>query len=408
MKSSLTSVLKVVVLSLLGVSLAACTGEPHKKESSSDAVPVTVGRVQKVQERETISVSGTVSTPNSPASVCFLVSGKVVFVGPREGEFVKQGQVLAKIDPTDFNLSVKGAAAQAASAQAAMEKALHSARPELLEQARISFERAEDEYRRMKMLYDAKSLAPNDFQKYKAAYEHAKQDYEQAKVGGQREDKDLAKASYNQAAAHLEVVRKALSDATLCAPMDGYIAKRSIEPGDTASPGRPVFEIVQMDPVEVNVGVPETDVHLVRIGQRADITVPALPRKTFQGTVRVINVSADPNTRTYMTRISVANREHELRVGMVAEATIRGDRTIAMATLPGDAVVRDPQGATQVYVYYPEQKRVYTKRVETGAAVNKNVEIKSGLSGNELIVLAGQTKLRNGLAVSATEQPVRK
>ena len=110
MKSSLTSVLKVVVLSLLGVSLAACTGEPHKKESSSDAVPVTVGRVQKVQERETISVSGTVSTPNSPASVCFLVSGKVVFVGPREGEFVKQGQVLAKIDPTDFNLSVKGAA----------------------------------------------------------------------------------------------------------------------------------------------------------------------------------------------------------------------------------------------------------------------------------------------------------
>ena len=159
-----------------------------------------------------------------------------------------------------------------------------------------------------------------------------------------------------------------------------------------------------MDPVEVNVGVPETDVHLVRIGQKADITVPALPGKSFQGTVRVINVSADPNTRTYMTRISVANREHELRVGMVAEATIRGDRTISMATLPGDAVVRDPQGATQVYVYYPDQKRVYTKRVEIGAAVNKDVEIMSGLSGNELIVLAGQTKLRNGLTVSATEQ----
>jgi multidrug efflux pump subunit AcrA (membrane-fusion protein) len=331
----------------------------------------------------------------------------VVFVGPREGEFVKQGQVLARIDPTDFNLSAKGAAAQVASAQAAMEKALHSARPELLEQARISFERAEDEYRRMKMLYDAKSLAPNDFQKYKATYEHAKQDYEQAKVGGQREDKDLAKASYNQAAAHLEVVRKALSDATLCAPTSGYIAKRSIEPGDTAAPGRVAFEIVQIDPVEVNVGVPETDIHLVKIGQKADITVPALPGKSFQGTVRVINVSADPNTRTYMTRIGVPNPEHSLRVGMVAEATIRGDRTIAMATLPGDAVVRDPQGATQVYVYYPEQKRVYTKRVEIGVAVNRNVEIKSGLSGNELIVLAGQTKLRNGLTVAASEQPGR-
>src|SRR5208337_4319662 len=115
-----------------------CSGDKHSKESNSDTVPVIVGRVQKIQERETISVSGTVSTPNSPASVCFLVSGKVVFVGPREGEFVRKGQVLARIDPTDFTLSVKGAAAQAASAQAALEKAMNSARPELLEQARIS------------------------------------------------------------------------------------------------------------------------------------------------------------------------------------------------------------------------------------------------------------------------------
>ena len=126
-----------------------------------------------------------------------------------------------------------------------------------------------------------------------------------------------------------------------------------------------------MDPVEVNVGVPETDVHLVRIGQEAEITVPALPGKSFQGTVRLINVSADPGTRTYMTRITVANPELLLRVGMVAEATIRGDRTVSMVTLPGDAVVRDPQGATQVYVYYPDQKRVYAKRVEIGAAANK-------------------------------------
>src|SRR6185369_13240132 len=170
MQSTIKSILVTVFVFILAVLLAACKGEPQKKESNSEAVPVTVGRVQRVQERETISVSGTVSTPNAPANVSFLVSGKVVFVGPREGEFVKQGQVLARIDPTDFNLSVKGAAAQAATAQAALDKAMNTARPELLEQARIGFERAEDEYRRMKMLYDSKSLAPNDFQKYMAAY----------------------------------------------------------------------------------------------------------------------------------------------------------------------------------------------------------------------------------------------
>ena len=364
MQNKFKSILATASVFIIGISLTACTSEQQKKDSNGEAVPVTVGRIQSVQERETISVSGTVSTPNSPAQVSFLVSGKVVFVGPREGEYVKKGQVLASIESTDYQLPLAAAKAQA-------------------DQARIGYERAEDEFRRMKMLYYSKSLAPNDFQKYKAAYDSARQQYEQT-------------------VASEKLSRKHLTDGTLRAPTSGFIAKRSVEPGDTASPGRPVFEIVQMDPLEVNVGVPETDIHLVRIGQKADITVPALPGKTFQGTVRVINVSADPSTRTYMTRISVANREHELRVGMIAEATIRGDRTITMATLPGDAVVRDPQGATQVYVYYPAQKSVYTKRVEIGAAVNRNVEIKSGLSGNELVVLAGQTKLRNGLVVSVT------
>jgi RND family efflux transporter MFP subunit len=315
-------------------------------------------------------VSGTVSTPDSPTSASFLVSGKVVFVGPREGDHVNKGQRLASIDPTDYRLSLAAAKAQA-------------------DQALVSYKRAEDEHRRMKMLYDSNSLAPNDYQKFRAAYDSAGQQYEQA-------------------VASEKLSRKHLADATLYSPISGFISKRSIEPGDTASSGSSVFEIVQMDPVEVNVGVPETDVHLVRIGQKAEIAVPALPGKSFQGTVRVINVSADPSTRTYMTRITVPNPEHTLRIGMVAEATIRGDRIVPMTTLPGDAVIRDPQGATQVFVYYPDQKRVYAKRVEIGAAVDKDVEIKSGLSGNELIVVAGQTKLRNGIVVSATEQPGRK
>ena len=351
--------------SILAISLAACSGEADKKQADGEPVPAIVGKVQKVQEREMISVSGTVATPNSPATVSFLVSGKVVFVGPREGDYVSKGQRLASIDPTDYQLALAAAKAQA-------------------DMTGVVFKRSEDEHRRMKMLYDSNSLAPNDYQKFKALFDSAAQQHEQA-------------------VASEKLSRKRLTDATLCAPTSGYISKRMIEPGATAAQGQPVFEIVQMDPVEVNVGVPETDVHLVRIGQKAEITVPALQGKSFEGMVRIVNVSADPNTRTYMTRISVANPEHVLRVGMVAEVTIRGDRTISMVTLPGDAVVRDPQGATQVFVYYPDQKRVYTKRVEVGAVVNKNIEIKSGLSGDELIVLGGQTRLRNGLPVSVTE-----
>jgi multidrug efflux pump subunit AcrA (membrane-fusion protein) len=407
MMNGLRAISIITCQSILVISLTACSGDTNK-QAISDPVPVIVGKIQKVQERETIFVSGTVSTPASPAEVSFLVSGKVIFVGPREGEYVRKGQVLARIDPTDFRLSLNRAQAQKANALAALEKALHSVRPEMLEQARIAHERAEDEYRRMKMLYESNSLAENDFNKFKAAYETAKQQYEQAKAGGQKEDKELYRAAYDQADAQLQIAAKALSDATLHAPISGYISKRLIETGYTASAGRPVFEIVQMDTVEANVGVPETDVHLVRIGQKVSLRFPALPNQSFQGTVHIINVSADPATRTYMTRIRLPNPGHVIKIGMVAEAKIVGDRKISMVTLPGEAIVRDDQGATMVFVYFPEQQRVYSKRVKTGAFRGTEVEIKEGLSGNESIVLAGQDHLRDGMPVTIATPPPEK
>jgi RND family efflux transporter MFP subunit len=354
----------IVILALpMFFILTACSSDRKNDQTTISPIPVTIGRIKHMHDREIITVSGTVASPEAPSNVSFLVSGKVIQVGPREGEYVRKGQLLATIDPSDFSLSSQSAAAQ-------------------VEQSRITYERSRDEYIRMKMLYDSKSLPPNDFQKFKAAYESAQQ-------------------QLHQAVANSRIVRKRLSDATLYSPLSGYISKRSVEPGEMANPGRSVFELVQLDPVEISVGVPETDVHLVRIGQNTGIMVPALPGESFKGTVRVINVSADPSTRTYMTRITVANPKHILRVGMVAVANIRGDRILDISTLPGEAVVRDQQGATVVFVYYPDQRRVYAKRIEVGTVRDKEVEIKSGLSGNESFVLAGQERLRDGVIVSA-------
>src|SRR5512136_290982 len=176
----------VVISLLLGliISLAACSGDTSK-QAKSEPVPVIVGKVQKVQEREKIFVSGTVSTPDSPAEVSFLVSGKVLFVGPREGEYVNRGQILASIDPTDYQLALAAAKAQKDAAE-------------------VEFKRAEDEHRRMKMLYDSNSLAPNDYQKFKAAFESAEQ-------------------RYDQSVASEKLSHKHLTDATLYAPVSGYI-----------------------------------------------------------------------------------------------------------------------------------------------------------------------------------------
>ncbi len=358
-----------IVGCLLVMTLQVCsssTTAEQAEQAASTPIPVKIGKAHPIEDHEELVLSGTVNSPAAPSNVSFLVSGKVIEVLPREGDYVKKGQLLASIDPYDYQLSLTTAAKQA-------------------ETARIEFERAEDEHRRMKMLFDSKSLAPNDYEKYKAAYDSARQQYEQA-------------------VASEKISRKHLSDTKLHAPLNGFISKRSIEPGQTASEGEPVFEIVTLDTVEVSVGVPETDVHLVHVGQKVAITLPAVPGKSFVGVVRLVNVSADPGTRTFMTRIRIPNSQHVLRIGMIAETRIRGDKVVKMLTVPIEAIVRDPQGATMVYVYYPDQKRVYAKRVELGAPREKDLVIKGGLSGNEWIVVAGQTKLRDGSVVSATQQ----
>ena len=104
-------------------------------------------------------------------------------------------------------------------------------------------------------------------------------------------------------------------------------------------------------------------------------------------------------SRTFPVKILVANPAYELRAGMVAEAEIEGDRREKVLTLPGDAVIRDPQGATFVYVYFGDKQRVYARRVQVGGAVDTEVAIVSGLSGGEKVVTSGQQLVREGALV---------
>jgi membrane fusion protein (multidrug efflux system) len=119
------------------------------------------------------------------------------------------------------------------------------------------------------------------------------------------------------------------------------------------------------------------------------------------GTIREINVASDPSTRTYTTRVRMANPQHKLRVGMIAEAEILADKKVKAMTVPASAIIRDPQGASLVFVFYPEQKRVCSKHVETGRVVGEEVEILSGLRADEQVVIGGQQELRDGIAAES-------
>lgn len=338
----------------------------HRQAPSIVKANIKVAQPMRVQELERVGVSGTLIPQGASSTVAFQVPGRAVKVMHREGDPVRRGQVLAELDAVNLTHALEAAHAQ-------------------VEAARAGANQADQEFRRMKQLFDSQSLAPNDFAKFTAA-------------------RDASREQLQQAIAGEGVARKNLAESRLVAPINGFVVRRLVEPGVTVGAGQPVFEIAALDPIEVNVGVPETDVNLVKAGQSAVITVPALPGRTFQGTVRLVNVSADPATRTYMTRITVPNHDRELKAGMVAEVSITGTRKLDMLLLPIEAIVRDSQGATQVFQYFPDQHRVYTKRVEVGAVYGRSIQVRSGLSGNESIVVAGQNALRNGMSADPVQE----
>lgn len=377
--------------------LTSC-GHETKAASEPPAAPVQVRTPAVVDRPQSVSASGSVEGSET-ADVAFLVAGRVARVLVEEGQHVSKGQLLAEIEPTDYQNAFKAAEAQKAAAQAAQQRADAGLRKQELEQARIDFERSQDEYKRMKFLVERKSLPPNDFQKFEAAYNNARERYAQAQEGTRKEDIAAATAQARAADAQASEESKRLSDTRLLAPISGSISMRRVDPGQTVAAGVPVFSIVELNPVKVRVGVPEADIGKVHQGATAEVSAPSLDGRCFNGKVAIIGVAAEPASRTYTVKILVPNPGPVLLAGMVAEARIFGSAKIHSLTIPAEAVVPDPQGAPNVYVYSPERKRVYSRRVEVGQPVGKEVEILSGLRGGEQIVVAGQQKLREGSLV---------
>ena len=381
--------------------LTSCTTPKTHAASQESGVPVQVRTPTTVERPESVSASGSVEGSET-ADVAFLVGGRVLKVLVEEGQHVSQGQLLAEIEPTDYRNTFNTAEAQKAAAKAVSQKADVGLRKQELEQARIDYNRWSDEYKRMKFLVERKSLPPNDFEKVEAAYNAAKERYDMAVEGTRKEDIAAAAAQAHAAEAQATEEGKRLSDTRLVAPISGSIAMRKVDPGQTVAPGVPVFTIVDLNPVKVRVGVPEADIAKVKQGAAAEITVPSLGGRCFKGKVAIIGVASEPASRTYTVKILVSNPGPVLLAGMVAEARIFGPDKIKSLTLPGEAVVPDPQGAPNVFVYSADRKRVYGRRVEVGPPVGNEVEIRCGLTGSEQVVISGQQKVREGSLVEIT------
>lgn len=330
-------------------ALAACAPASARSPSEGDssAIAVVTRDVKPSTRAWSTTASGIVQAKTT-VDVTFQVPGKVVMVGPDEGQAVRAGQVIAAIDPTDYRLTVEQAAAQA--------------------------DRTARDRDRNRPLLDAGSISAADM--------------------------DHLEIGARQSAAAAELARKKLADTRLEAPISGIVARRAIEVGATAAPGQPVFTIIDLDPVRVRIGVPEGDVGHVAVGSPATVRIPALDA-SFTGRVSLIGVAADPTTRSYTVEVTVPNPAHRLRAGMVAEATISTNQRVTALLVPAAAVLHNGSvdGATIVYALDRGDSRVHARRVTTGAARGDSLEITSGLTSGDRIVVAGQHRLRDGALV---------
>jgi multidrug efflux pump subunit AcrA (membrane-fusion protein) len=363
--------------------------------AADQPVPVEVRLPRQVIEPVSVAASGEVEA-NVTALCAFQIAGRVSRVLVEEGQPVRKGQLLAELDPADYKNAFDAAQAQSAQAAAVDRKAQTGLRAQELEQARIEFAQQQDQYDRMKFLFDHQSLPANDFHKIEAAYKASAERYEMARQGTRTEDKDAATAQSHAAAAQMHEASKRLSDTRLVAPVAGFVGMKRIDVGNSVGSGTPVISVLDLDPVKVRVGIPESEIGKVREGARAVVTIPALDGRPFEGKVEAVGVAADPSSRTYTVKIAVPNKDHLLRAGMVAEARIYSDVQTNTLTVPGNAIVHDARGLTQVFILDAVRNRVYARRVEPGELVGNEIEIRTGIAATDRIVIAGQQNVREG------------
>jgi len=265
----------------------------------------------------------------------------------REGEPVKKGQLLATLDTVRLAGNVDLQQAQLASQRQVVARLEAGSRPEEIskaqadvEAARIDAENAESNYQRMKQLAEQHFISTQQADDARAKSDAAqarnsalKETLKLVKMGPRKEDIAAAKAMLKADQAALDVARKALADASLYAPDSGIVQERILEPGDMASPQRPVYTLALTDPVWVRAYVQGPDLGKLKPGMNVEVSTDSFPGKKYRAWVGYISPSAEFTPKSvettevrsslvYQVRVFVCNPQGELHQGMPATVTI--------------------------------------------------------------------------------------
>jgi HlyD family secretion protein len=279
--------------------------------------------------------------------LAFNGSERIATMVAREGDPVKKGQLLATLDTVRLENNVKLQQAQLAAQQQQVARLEAGSRPEEILKAQadvdaafIAADNARQTYLRQKDLVARHFVAQQQADDALAAADAAQARFQSlqetlklVRMGPRKEDIAAAKAMMKASQAALDVARNALADASLYAPENGIIQERILEPGDMATPLRPVYTLALTDPVWVRAYVQGPDLGKLQHGMRAEVGTDSFPGKRYRAWVGYISPTAEFTPKSvettevrsslvYQVRIFVCNPQDELRQGMPATVTI--------------------------------------------------------------------------------------
>src|SRR4029079_14326239 len=228
-------------------------------------------------------------------------------------------------------------------------------------------------------------------QKFDRAVDLAKRNF----ISGQA--KEEAENNVKVAEASVQLAEAKLAKTDIRAPCPGISGLRAVSVGDYVKEGADLVNLESIDPLKVDFRVPETYLRQVQPGQLLTITLDAMPGSQFDGKVVAVNPLVDAAGRSIVIRAQVRNQDIVLRPGMFARVRLITKQQADAMVVPEQALV--PQG-TEQYVFKILDNKVVRVKVETGQRRDGKVEVVAGLVPGDLIVTAGQLKIRDGSPVT--------
>jgi HlyD family secretion protein len=354
-------------------------------------VPVDV-RSQEVTSGEVaaeVMGTGTVAT-HVKVTISANITGLLAEVLFDQGDLVKAGQVVARIDDRDLQRQVKVEEATVSARKATVDRLIADRNS-----ASSTLELVSRNYERAQRLLGSKSIAQEEYDRALEAFTTGKAALERAEAALVEGRKQLIAAEET-----LEYQKARLTYTVITAPFDGLIVRRDRDPGDVVVPGTSILFLVSLKEVWISAWVDETGQAMVKRGQPARVVFRSEPDVDYRGTVVRIGRETDPETREFLVDVQPVQLPEQWSVGQRAEVYIETARTNQATVLPSKFLV-NRAGVSGAFVAH--EGHAQWRALTLGIKGRENVEVLEGLTPGDVVVMPADPKaapLADGLRVS--------